>query len=225
MKIVGIQSSPKRKNSNTLKLLEAALEGARESGAETEIIDITRLKINYCKGCVTCYKEGICHQKDDYQSVKDKILAADGIILTSPNYIDNITAQLKTVFDRSANFIHEQLLDGKYGLAITTSGSGNDEPPLSIMNRFISVSGGLLVGSLGWGASQGPAAFEAAKKRSHEAGKELVKAIKEKKAYPEQVAAHKVWKDRFMMTLQHNKEAWKHNYEHWVEKGWIKATS
>ena len=223
MKIIAIQSSPKRKNSNTLKLVEAALEGAREAGADTEVIDITRLKINYCKGCVTCYKDGICHQKDDYNAIIEKMIAADGIILSSPNYIDNITAQLKTLFDRSANFIHEQLLDGKYGLSITTSGSGNDEFVLGIMNHFINAAGGAVVGGIGCGMGQGPAAFEAAVKKSHDIGKELAQAIKENKAYPDQVAAHKVWKDRFAMNIQRNKENWKHNYEHWVEKGWIKS--
>jgi len=223
LKIVAIQSSPKRKNSNTLKLVEAALEGAREAGAETEVIDITRLKINYCKGCVTCYKDGICHQKDDYEAVKEKILAADGIILSSPNYIDNITAQLKALLDRSANFIHEQLLDGRYGLSITTSGSGNDDFVLGIMNHFINRTGGLVVGSVGCGMGRGPEAFEAAVKKSHDMGKDLVQAIKEKRAYTDQAAAHKAWKDGFAMTLRRNKEPWKHNYEHWVEKGWIKV--
>jgi multimeric flavodoxin WrbA len=50
MKIIGIQSSPKGKNSVTLMLLNAAMEGAKEAGAEVEMIDITKLRINYCKG-------------------------------------------------------------------------------------------------------------------------------------------------------------------------------
>jgi len=223
MKIVAIQSSPKKKNSNTLKLIESALEGAREAGAETELIDLTKHKINFCKGCVTCYKEGACHQKDDYNSIKEKILAADGVILSSPNYIDNVSAQLKVFMDRSANFVHEQLLDGKYGLAITTSGSDNYDFTLGIMCRFINATGGFVVASIGCGMERGPAAMEAAIKKSHEAGKELASAIKEKKDYPDQAAAHKAWKDGFAMNIRRNKENWKHNYERWVEKGWIKA--
>jgi len=45
MKIVGISSSPRGQNSNTLKLLDAALEGAKEAGAEVESIDVAKLKI------------------------------------------------------------------------------------------------------------------------------------------------------------------------------------
>ena len=223
MKIIALQSSPKKKNSNTLKLIEAALAGAREAGAETELIDLTHYKINFCKGCVTCYKDGTCHQKDEYNALKDKIVAADGLIVTSPNYIDNVTAQLKVFLDRSANFIHEQLLDGKYGMAITTSGSGNDDFVLGILGHFISASGGLVTGKVGWGVGQGPAAMEAAVKKAHAAGKELAKAIKEKKSYPDQVAAHKAWKEHFAMTVTRNKDNWKHNYEYWLEKGWIKT--
>ncbi len=223
MKIIAIQSSPKRKNSNTRKLTEAALEGAREAGAETEIVDVTRLKISYCKGCVICYRDGTCHQKDDYNALKKKIVAADGIILSSPNYIDNVTAQLKVFFDRSANFIHEQLLEGKYGLSLTTSGSGNDAFVLGIMDRFINASGGLVVASIGCGMGQGPDVVEAAVRKARAAGKDLVQAIKEKRAYPDQAAAHKDWKDHFAMTVQRNRDNWKHNYEYWVTKGWLKA--
>jgi len=224
MKIVAIQSSPKKKNSNTLKLIEAALEGAREAGAETELIDLTKFNLNFCKGCVTCYRDGTCHQKDDYNALKEKIVAADGIIITSPNYIDNVTAQLKVFLDRSANFIHEQLLDGKYGLSLTTSGSGNDDFVLGILNHFITASGGMLTGKgVGCGIGQGPAALEASVKKAHAAGKELVSAIKSKKVYPDQVAAHKAWKEHFAMTVTHNKDNWKHNYEYWLEKGWLKA--
>ena len=54
-------------------------------------------------------------------------------------------------------------------------------------------------------------------------GKDLVKAIKEKRTYPEQVSEHKKWKDQFATTVKFNKENWKHNYDLWVSKGWLKV--
>jgi multimeric flavodoxin WrbA len=223
MKIIGIQSSPKGKASNTLKLLNAALEGAREAGAETELIDVTKLKINFCKGDVSCYRTGTCFQADDYPALKEKMTAADGIIFSAPNYIDNVPAQLKVVYDRSANFIHEQLLDGKYGFTIVTSGSANYEIVHHIMDDFMMKSGGLSTGKLGLAMAHGPAAAVEAEKKAREMGKDLAQAIKEKRAYPEQTAEHKKWMDMFATTLKFNKENWKHNYEHWVRKGWLKA--
>lgn len=223
MKIIAILSSPKGKHSNTLRLVEAALEGAREAGAETEAIDVARLKIKYCKGCTACYRDGACHQRDDYGALRNRILEADGIVLSSPNYIDNVTAQFKAFLDRSANFIHEQYLDGKYGLSLATSGSGNDGPVLDVLDRFIGVSGGLVVGRVGCGMGQGPEAFEAAVRRSREAGMELARAIAEKRAYPDQMAAHQAWKKHFAMTVERNRDLWPHNYELWAARGWIRG--
>jgi len=225
MKIVGIQSSPRGKNSNTLKLLNAALEGAAEAGAETELINVAKLKIKYCTACNSCHKTGVCAIKDDYQAVLEKLMSADGIILSSPDYISNVTAQLKTLFDRSPMVIHEQSFDGKYGFSLTTAGSGGDEIEfvLGIMNRFLSHSGGTAIGDVGCSASQGPSAMEAAMKRSHDMGKDLVSAIGEKRQYPEQESIHKAMKERFSYLVTANKDQWKHNYQHWIEKGWIKA--
>lgn len=223
MKIIAITSSPKGKNSLTLRLVDAALEGAREAGAETEIIDVARTKINYCKGCVNCYKVGECAQKDEYAGVKQKLIAADGIILSSPNYIDGVTAQLKTFFDRSANLIHEQLLDGKYGLTFTTAGGGGDEKVLATMNTFINKSGGLVVGSASFLAAQGPQGMDAGIKKAHALGKDMVAAIKEKRHYPDQESTHAEWRKAFALSVKYNKEKWAHNYQHWVEKGWLKA--
>ncbi|AFD01207.1 Multimeric flavodoxin WrbA [Methanocella conradii HZ254] len=223
MKIVAITSSPKGKNSTTLRLVNAALEGAREAGAETEIINIAKMKINYCKGCVSCYAKGKCVQKDEYNKIAEKFFSADGVILSSPNYIDNVSAQLKTFLDRSANSIHEQLLDGKYGLTLTTSGGSEYEGVLKVMSSFINRSGGLVVGSVGFSNAQGPQGAEEAIRKAREVGKELVAAIKEKRSYPEQEAPIKEWRRRFEQTLTFNKERWAHNYQHWVEKGWIKA--
>jgi multimeric flavodoxin WrbA len=222
LKIIGIQSSPRGTASNTLKLLESALEGAREAGAETGVIDVTRLNIGFCKGDVSCYRTGMCFQSDDYAAVREKMLEADGIILSCPNYIDNVPAQLKVLFDRSANFIHEQLLDGKYGFTIATSGSANFGFVTRSMNDFIRKSGGLTTGELTLAMAQGPEAMGSAVKNAYDLGGDLVKAVRENRAYPEQAAAQQAWREQFAYTVAFNKDHWKHNYEHWVKKGWIK---
>ncbi|HEY3360976.1 MAG TPA: flavodoxin family protein [Methanosarcina sp.] len=221
MKIVGVLSSPRGKKSNTLKLMDAALEGAAEAGAEVESIDIAKLKIKYCTACDSCHEKGVCSIKDDFNIVMDKMLAADGIILSSPNYITNVTAQLKTLFDRSPLMVHEQLFEGKYGFSLTTAGSGEVDFVLDIMNNYTKTCGGKTIGGVGCAMSQGPSALEAAIEKSHEMGKDLVKAIEEKRQYPEQEAAHKAWRERFKYVLLANKDHWTHNCDYWMEKGWI----
>ncbi|HEX7514726.1 MAG TPA: flavodoxin family protein, partial [archaeon] len=105
MKILGINSSPRGKNSRTLKLVNAVLDGAKERGAETELVDIGALDIQYCIGCQVCYAEGECIQEDDLSELWAKMMRADGIVLGSPVYINGVTAQLKTVIDRLADAI------------------------------------------------------------------------------------------------------------------------
>ncbi len=224
MKIVGIQSSPRGKNSNTLKLLDAALDGAAEAGAEVEAINIAKLKIKYCIACDSCHDKGVCSIKDDYNGVLEKLLAADGIVWSSPNYMMNVTAQLKTLLDRGPLIAHEQLFEGKYGLSLTTAGAGIDEVDfvLNIMNKFMTRCGGNVIGGVGCAMAQGPSAIEVAIEKSREMGKDLVEAVKEKRPYPEQEAANKAWKERFKYIILANKDHWKHNYDYWMGKGWIK---
>jgi multimeric flavodoxin WrbA len=222
MKIVGISSSPRGKNSNTLKLLDAALEGAAEAGAEVESIDVAKLKIKYCTACNKCQETGVCSIKDDYNDVLEKLLAADGIIWSSPNYITNVTAQLKTVFDRSPLVIHEQLFEGKYSLSLTTAGSDELDFVLAIMDNFMLHCGGKTIGGVGCSVARGPEAMEAAIEKSRGMGKDLVEAIKEKRSYPEQEIAHQAWREHFKYVILANKDHWTHNCDYWMEKGWIK---
>ena len=221
MKVVGVLSSPRGKNSNTLKLMDAALEGVAEAGAEVEAIDVAKLKIKYCTACDSCHEKGECSIKDDFNFVMEKILAADGIILSSPNYITNVTAQLKTLFDRSPLMVHEQLFEGKYGFSLTTAGSGEIDFVLDIMNNYTKTCGGNTIGGVGSAMSQGPSALETAIVKSREMGKDLVKAIKDKRQYPEQDAKNKDWRERFKYVLLANKDRWTHNCDYWIEKGWI----
>jgi len=203
-------------------LLDAALDGAREVGAETELVDVTKLRIEYCNGCLCCRQTGKCRIEDDYQELIERLRAANGIVLSSPNYMSGITAQLKTVFDRSANCNHEQYFDGKYAFSIMTAGGSDEELVLGIMNDFLKETGASVIGGVGLMRVRGPSGLEDAIWRARVMGMDLVKAIKEKRIYPEQAAERTAWRERFARTIKANEKNWKHNYEFWVEKGWIK---
>jgi multimeric flavodoxin WrbA len=86
----------------------------------------------------------------------DKMLSADGIALGSPVYINGVTAQLKTMIDRLADAIHCQLLSGKYGCAVTTTGSSGDAAGLSYMNYFLNELGVVTVGEAGFALGKNP---------------------------------------------------------------------
>ena len=99
MKVLGIMGSPRRE-SNTEILLDRALEGAAEAGAEVEKVLISKLKITPCLEIYACRKDGNCAIKDDMQSLYAKLLEADHVILASPIFFYGITGQAKAVVDR-----------------------------------------------------------------------------------------------------------------------------
>ena len=135
MKVIGVNASPRGKDSNTLRLVNAVLEGAKDEGADTEFIDLHTLRIEYCTACGTCYATGECTLLDDFSDLFDRIMNADGIILGAPNYIDSVPAPMKAFFDRMADAIHCQMLTGKFGCSVCTAGGAGEAEVVGYMNK------------------------------------------------------------------------------------------
>ncbi|MGI9952853.1 flavodoxin family protein [Moorellaceae bacterium AZ2] len=102
MKILGIAASPRRHGNSEL-LLDAALAGAGECGAETHKVVLAELRINPCRGCESC-RSGKCVQRDDMNILYSRLEAADAVILASPVYFYGLTAQAKAMIDRCQVF-------------------------------------------------------------------------------------------------------------------------
>jgi multimeric flavodoxin WrbA len=100
MKLLGLSFSP-RKQGNTEQLLEKVFIGAGQSGAQTELFRVADRDIKPCDGCSSCFKTGACHIQDDMQDLYERMLEADGIVFGTPVYFYNMTAQGKTVIDRT----------------------------------------------------------------------------------------------------------------------------
>ena len=80
MKIIGINGSPKREKSQTRRLVQGVLEGARQTGADVTFVDICDLKVKYLYTCGTCYAKGECIHDDDFPALLEKMLDADGVV-------------------------------------------------------------------------------------------------------------------------------------------------
>lgn len=100
MKVLGLSCSP-RKGGNTEILVREAIAGAKEVGAEVELVSVAGKELKPCDGCWTCSNTGKCHIKDDMPAIFDKLLEADGIIIGSPSYYMNATAQTMAILNRS----------------------------------------------------------------------------------------------------------------------------
>ncbi len=100
MPVVGIYGSP-RKSGNTDQMLDAFLEGAEAAGRETRRLYVRDLDIHGCLGCGHCDRTGVCIQKDDMQQVYPLLEEARYLVVASPIYFYNVTAQLKLLVDRT----------------------------------------------------------------------------------------------------------------------------
>lgn len=100
MRVLGLQGSPRRKG-NTNYLVSAFMQEAERLGAQTQTVDVCRKHILPCMEYIVCEKKGYCPIEDD---VKDEIYGqirwADVIVLASPVFFYNVTAQLKMLIDR-----------------------------------------------------------------------------------------------------------------------------
>ncbi len=99
MKVLGIMGSP-RIGGNTDLLLDAALRGAAEAGAEVEKIVADRLKMTPCKEIYQCEKDGTCPFKDDMQPLYQTVLDADVVIAASPMFFYTLSPQILTFISR-----------------------------------------------------------------------------------------------------------------------------
>lgn len=99
MKILGLVGSP-RKGGNTHLVVEEALAGAHEQGAETKAILVSDLNFHFCRGCLGCRESGSCVQGDDLEELLEEIEDADGLVLGTPVYGNYLPGQFKALFDR-----------------------------------------------------------------------------------------------------------------------------
>lgn len=103
-KIIAVNAGP-RTGWNTDQLIKAAAAGAEEAGAEVEYVNLFRLDKKYT-GCISCFgcklpkTFGTCICKDGLTEVLDKIRNADGLIIGSPNYLGNLTASFRALYER-----------------------------------------------------------------------------------------------------------------------------
>ena len=102
-KIVVVNAGP-RKGWNTDTLLTEAAKGAESAGAEIVRFDLFKLeKYTGCISCFGCKRErfkGHCICKDGLTPVLDAIREADGLVIGSPNYLSNLTASFRALYER-----------------------------------------------------------------------------------------------------------------------------
>lgn len=185
MKVLGIVCSP-RQGGNTQTMVEEALGAAAKTGAETELVLVADKNIAPCDACATCRETGICRLKDDMQPIYQQLGAADAIILGTPVYFGNLSAQAKAIIDRTYLFLGDRRLKGKVAAPIVVARRiGAAQVRNFLYSYFIGQGMITMRGAIGYGrgkgevrqgvgAAQGVSALDEAR----EVGRDIVQMVK-----------------------------------------------
>lgn len=220
MKIVCLIGSPHGRKGNTARLLDEVREGAASRGAETETIVLARRSVRPCRGCNHCHVEGLCPQKDDFAAITEKILAADGLILATPNYIDHVSAQLKAFIDRCCGVIHRLGFEGRYGAAVVTSGGGPEKMIADYLVDVLVKTGIVPVGSVCATMAEMPddGFSDAVRRKAHSLGRRLVDAWRQERRYQRVDRRMDAFRRRMQALVTWRREQWPYEYAWWQER-------
>ena len=154
MKVIGINGSA-RKDGNTATLIRTVFAELNKEGIETELIQLAGHPIKSCIACYSCFsrKDKKCIHKDDIiAQCIEKMLQADGVILGSPTYFTDVTAEMKALIDR-IGFVaraNDYMLRHKVGAAVVAVRRGGAIHAFDTMNHFLHYNQMFLVGSTYW---------------------------------------------------------------------------
>lgn len=154
MKVVAFNGSS-RKGGNTAKLLQTALEALETQGAQTELVELAGGGIRGCIACYKCFKEknGRCAVEDD--AINDyiaKMRAADGILLGSPTYFADVSANMKALIERCGmvSRANGDLFKRKVGAGVVAVRRAGAYQVFNSLNAFFLIGQMIVVGSSYW---------------------------------------------------------------------------
>ena len=154
MKAIAINGSP-RKGGNTETLLRKVLEPLAKAGWDTEFIQLGGKPIRGCQACYFCFKakNSRCGRKGDaFDACFEKMLQADAIVLGSPTYFTDVSAEMKALLDRAGlvAVANGGLFRRKIGAAVVAVRRGGGTHAFDTINHMFLMSGAIVPGSTYW---------------------------------------------------------------------------
>jgi len=159
MYALAINGSP-RKKGNTEALLDAVLQPLRAAGWETELFRIGGQPLRGCMACGKCAEtqDGKCiNSSDVFNSAMEKMIRAEAIIIGSPTYFADLTAETKALIDRAGftAMANGRLFAGKIGAAVVVARRGGAIHVFDSINHLFSISQMIVPGSIYWNLGYG----------------------------------------------------------------------
>lgn len=159
MKVLAINGSA-RKDGNTAILTNTVFEELHKAGIETEMVQLSGKTIEPCKACFGCGGQQNCTQQNDlFREIFEKVKQANGIILGSPVYTANISANMQTFLERASVVTDmnrdAKLFRHKVGVSLVAARRGGALTAIDTMNHFFLLQEMFIVGSSYWNMAYG----------------------------------------------------------------------
>lgn len=159
MKVVAVNGSARR-NGNTALLLRAALAPIEEAGHDVELLQLAGKQIRGCTACYKCEatKDRTCSGlSDDGDAVIESMMGADALLLASPVYFGDVTAELKAIIDRAGMVSRQNgnVWARRPGAGIVAVRRAGAMHALDTINHFFLIGEMILIGSSYWNVGIG----------------------------------------------------------------------
>jgi len=159
MNVVAFNGSA-RKDGNTAILLRTALGEMEKEGVGTELVQLSGKKIRGCTACYKCFRnlDRRCAVKGDVANdCIGKMLSADGILLGSPTYFADVTAEMKALIDRAGMVgrANGDMYRRKAGAAVVAVRRAGAIHAFDTMNHFFLIGQMIVPGASYWNVGIG----------------------------------------------------------------------
>ena len=139
--VIAINGSP-RKDGNTAILINHVLAEIEREGIDTELVQLAGEKIRGCTACMQCIenRDQRCAFNDDIvNECIEKMTIADGIVLGSPVYFSDVTAEMKALIDRAGfvSMANDGLFKRKGGTAVVVQRRNGATHSLNTLCYFL----------------------------------------------------------------------------------------
>ncbi len=154
MNVIAINASA-RTDGNTAIMIRLALRELEQAGIETELLQLGPKPLAGCNACYTCFKhkDNRCAvTTDPLNGYLEKIFAADGLILGSPTYFADVSANMKALIERTGMVARANggPLRRKVGAAVVAVRRGGAIHAFNTINQFFLINEMIIPGSSYW---------------------------------------------------------------------------
>ncbi|UYP44738.1 hypothetical protein NEF87_001023 [Candidatus Lokiarchaeum ossiferum] len=225
MKIISIFGSPRKKYSYEYTSLVKKIMDEERNSIEYQDIFLQKILQDNCNGCYQCMKKGEKFCKD-YQKINPIIQSldnADGLIISCPVYVDNVSGLMKNFIDHLAYLLHRPRFFGKKAIIIVSTLETGIKSVSHYLSKTVSQWGFDVVGTIGIkvkGFEQNEIKRSKYMKKIKKLSLIFLQSIIQNKKHSPKLE-NLIFFHLFKVLVNHTRDLSPEDYNYWEKKGWF----